>query len=98
MPFIERNKPVFIDKPIVGSFADCRKLEQLAAQGAVILGSSSVRYAEEVDAFLAEPIEERGELMTIYGTAGVDEFNYAIHIIEAIHQLAGAALEHKYRR
>lgn len=29
--------------------------------------------------------------MTIYGTAGVDEFNYAIHIIEAIHQLAGAA-------
>ena len=91
MPFIERNKPVFIDKPIVGSLADCRKLEQLAAQGAIILGSSSVRYAEEIEAFLAEPTQERGEIMTIYGTAGVDEFNYAIHIVEAIHQLAGAA-------
>lgn len=91
MPFIERQKPVFIDKPAVGSLADCRKLEQLAADGAIILGSSSVRYAEEIEKFLAEPIEERGEIMTIYGTAGVDEFNYAIHIVEAIHQLAGAA-------
>ena len=93
MPFIERQKPVFIDKPAVGSLADCRKLEQLAADGAIILGSSSVRYAEEIEKFLAEPIEERGEIMTIYGTAGVDEFNYAIHIVEAIHQLAGAAPE-----
>lgn len=97
MPFIERNKPVFIDKPIVGSLADCMKLEQLAAEGAVILGSSSVRYAEEIEGFLNEPPEKRGEIMTIYGTSGVDEFNYAIHIVEAIHQLAGATpLSTKY--
>ena len=36
-PFIDRKKPVFIDKPIVGSLADCKKLEELASKGAVIL-------------------------------------------------------------
>src|SRR3990172_9109153 len=51
MPFIEKGKPVFFDKPMVCSIADCRKLEQLAADGAVILGSSSVRYAEEITEF-----------------------------------------------
>ena len=88
MPFIEKGKPVFIDKPIVGSVADCKKLEELAEKGAVILGSSSVRYAEEIQNFLALPPEERGEILSIYGTAGVDEFNYPIHIVEAIHELA----------
>ncbi|MFA7373282.1 MAG: Gfo/Idh/MocA family oxidoreductase [bacterium] len=89
MPFIECNKPVFIDKPIVGSLADCRKLEALAKEGAVILGSSSVRYAQEVTGFLNRPEEERGKIMNIYGTAGVDEFNYGIHIVEAIGGLVG---------
>jgi predicted dehydrogenase len=88
MPFIEKGKPVFIDKPIVGSVADCKKLEELAEKGAVILGSSSVRYAEEIQNFLALPPEERGEILSINGTAGVDEFNYPIHIVEAIHELA----------
>ena len=90
MPFIEKGKPVFIDKPIVGSVADCKKLEELAEKGAVILGSSSVRYAEEIQNFIALPVEERGEILSVYGTAGVDEFNYAIHIVEAIHELAGS--------
>src|SRR5665647_3007628 len=27
MPFIERKKPVFIDKPVVGSMVDCNRLE-----------------------------------------------------------------------
>jgi len=91
MPFIERNKPVFIDKPIVGSPADCRRLEKLADDGAIILGSSSVRYAEEVVGFIAQPEQEKGVVMNIYGTAGIDEFNYAIHIVEAIDSIAGAA-------
>lgn len=84
MPFIERGKPVFMDKPIVGNLADCRKLEELVESGAVILGSSSVRYCEEVVNFNSQPEEERGKIMNVYGTAGVDEFNYAIHIVEAI--------------
>lgn len=84
MPFIERNKPVFIDKPIVGKIADVKKLEELAAKGAVILGSSSIRYAEEIVKFASMPEEERGKIVNVFGTCGVDEFNYGIHIVEGI--------------
>jgi len=97
MPFIVRRKPVFIDKPLVGSLSDCRKLEELASKGAVILGSSSVRYAEEVKNFVDIPEEERGKIVNIFGTSGVDEFNYTIHIVEAIGGIAGAgAVSNKF--
>ena len=84
LPFIKKNKPVFIDKPIVGSLADCRRIEQLAEEGAVILGSSSVRYCEEIQDFASKSEDEIGKILHIYGTAGVDEFNYAIHVVEAL--------------
>lgn len=89
MPFLARKKPVFIDKPIVGNLGDCRKVEQLVKDGAVILGSSSVRYAEEITAFLNIPEAERGKIVTVFGTSGLDEFNYAIHVVEAIGGLLG---------
>jgi len=89
MPFIERKKPVFIDKPIVGCLADCIKLQQLAANGAVILGSSSVRYCQEVVDFVTMDQSQRGKILNVFGTAGVDEFNYGIHVVEAIGGLVG---------
>lgn len=89
MPFIQRGKPVFIDKPIVGNLADLKKVEKLVAEGAVILGSSSARYAFEVQEFLAKPVEERGEIVNVFGTAGVDEFNYGVHIAECIGGILG---------
>ncbi len=88
-PFIAKGKPVFIDKPIVGSIADCRKLEDLARAGAVILGSSSLRYCNEVREFMAQPLETRGQIVSIIGTVGSDEFNYGIHVVEMIGGLAG---------
>ncbi len=89
MPFIEQGKPVFIDKPLVGNLADCRRVEHLVKDGAVILGASSARYAYEVQQFLALPEEERGEVVNVFGTAGVDEFNYGVHIAEAIGGILG---------
>lgn len=83
-PFIKAGKPVFIDKPIVGSFRDCREIERLAKDGAVILGSSCFRYADIIKNFFAIPVEKRGELLHINSTIGVDEFNYAIHAVELI--------------
>lgn len=93
MPFIERGKPVFIDKPLVGNLADCRRVEQLVRNGAVILGASSARYAYEVQQLLTMPAEERGEIVTVFGTAGVDEFNYGVHIAEAIGGILGPGAE-----
>lgn len=93
MPFIEKGKPVFIDKPVCGNLADCNKVLQLAKQGAVILGASSARYAYEIQEFLKLPEEERGEIVNVFGTCGVDEFNYGIHIAEAIAGIMGSGVE-----
>ena len=90
MAFIHKNKPVFIDKPIVGNIADCQKLIELEKKGAVILGSSSARYCNEVREFLNLPEKERGKVMHVDITVGVDEFNYAIHAVEAMCALADA--------
>ena len=83
MPFIKKDKPVFIDKPLVGSVKDVKKVRELVKNGAKIIGSSSVRYAKEIREFLEKPIEERGEIISLFGTSGVDEFNYSVHIVEA---------------
>ena len=88
MPFIEKGKPVFIDKPIVGSVKDIERLRKLVAEGAKIYGSSSVRYCNEIRDFLSKDVEERGEVVSIYGSCGVDEFNYAIHVIEGFSAIA----------
>lgn len=88
-PFIDAGKPVFIDKPIVGNVRDVHKLRALAQQGAVILGSSCMRYAPQITQFLALPEEERGAIVSLHSTCGVDEFNYAIHAVEAIGGLVG---------
>lgn len=97
MPFIERGKPVFFDKPIVGSVKDVKKIRELAANGAKILGSSSARYAEEIQEFLNTPVSERGEVVTVYCESGVDEFNYGVHAGEIISEIAGAkAVSAKY--
>lgn len=89
-PFLDKGKPVFIDKPIVGSVADCAKLRELVANGAKIMGSSSIRYCGEIANFLAKSEEERGKVLSVYGTSGTDEFNYSIHIVEGMSALAGA--------
>lgn len=93
MPFIKKGKWVFIDKPIVGSVADCLKLERLAAQGARILGSSSLRYCREVQTFMAKPEKERGQIVNAFGTVGTDEFNYAIHVVELFGGLLGTGAQ-----
>ena len=92
MPFIKKSKPVFIDKPLVGSVKDVKKVRELVKNGAKIIGSSSVRYAKEIREFLAKPIEERGEIISVFGTSGVDEFNYSVHIVEALSGIVGSKI------
>lgn len=87
-PFIKANKPVFLDKPVVGNLKDAKKLVALLDSGAKIIGSSSARHADEVQAFLKKPVSERGEVVSIFGTCGVDEYNYSIHIVEIFQEIA----------
>ena len=88
-PFLKAGKPVFIDKPIVGSLRDCLELEEWERKGAVILGSSSLRYCYEVRQFLSEPVKDRGEIRSVHGIVGTDEFNYGVHIVEMLQGLIG---------
>lgn len=81
-PFIEKNVPVFIDKPIVGNLRDARKIAEWAAAGKVILGTSAMRYTYEHDDFFAQSSAE--DIISVTATVGVDEFNYAIHAVEEI--------------
>lgn len=88
MPFIKRGKPVFIDKPFVGSVSDMNKVRKLIEKGAVILGSSASRYAREVSEFLEKPVSERGEVIAVNILSGVDEFNYAVNACEVLSEIA----------
>ena len=63
-PVIKLGKPVFIDKPIVGNLADCIKLENLVKEGAIILGSSSARYAQEF-VNIRKTIKENNEKLSL---------------------------------
>ena len=90
LPFIRQGKPVFIDKPLVGAVKDVARVRELVKNGAQLLGASSARYARELQELLATPVEERGEIIAVYGESGVDEFNYGVHVGEILSELAGA--------
>jgi len=92
MPFIKAGKPVFLDKPILGNLKDCLELEKLSADGAVILGTSAARYCEEIQVFANIPAEERGEIISMTGLCGVDDFGYGIHAIEAMSGVTGPGM------
>ncbi|MCL2478491.1 MAG: hypothetical protein FWF22_03255 [Treponema sp.] len=83
-PFRRLGKPVFIDKPIVGNIRDIKKLRRYAAEGQVFLGCSCMRYVSALTEFMAIPEKERGEIISLHSICGNDEFNYAIHAVEAI--------------
>ncbi len=92
-PVIKLGKPVFIDKPIVGNLADCVKLENLVKEGAVILGSSSVRYAEEFVNAKRTIEENKEDIISVFSAVGVDEFNYGVHIMEGICGFLGSGAD-----
>ena len=87
-PFIAKNVPVFIDKPIVGCLRDARIIEKWASEGKVILGTSAMRYTYEHDDFLANA--DPADIISLTATVGVDEFNYAIHAVEEILGFVGS--------
>lgn len=92
-PFIERGKGVLLDKPIVGNLRDVYTVREWVQSGARVSGGSSLRFAAEIRAFLAKPVEERGEPAFAFVGCGVDEFNYAIHAYSTLLALMGTGVE-----
>ncbi len=91
-PFVEAGKSMLLDKPIVGNARDARQVLAWASQGRRITGGSSLRFAREVEAWLARPLEERGAVQTALAGCGIDEFNYGIHAYALLSAAMGAGI------
>ncbi len=88
-PFVQANKSVLIDKPIVGNLKDANQILDWAKQKKRIAGGSSLRFAFEVREFLKQPVEERGELFHAFAGCGTDEYNYGIHAYALLSGMMG---------
>ncbi|MFH1070206.1 MAG: Gfo/Idh/MocA family oxidoreductase [Candidatus Glassbacteria bacterium] len=97
-PFIKAGKPVFIDKPVVGSEAEARRLLDLAVKyRTAIFGGSTYRYAPNLAPFKAEFQKRRDRVtLTVYGkinshsrTDMLDLIYYGIHGTELMQELMG---------
>ncbi len=78
-PFLRAGKGVFLDKPLVGSRRDAAVLLDWSGRGHRVMGGSCLRWTPEVSAYLARPVDERGQVHAAFVGCGVDEFNYGIH-------------------
>jgi hypothetical protein len=92
-PFVEADKAVLVDKPIVGNMRDANIFLDWMKQGKRVTGGSSLRFAKEVRDWLAKPVEERGEVHTAYSAIGVDDFNYGIHAYSILSCLMGPGIQ-----
>ena len=87
-PFVKAGVPVFIDKPLCDNAADLAVFVKWVADGAVIMSSSSTRFAEEYAPyqyprtplgawrFIAMPMAKKWE-------------TYGIHALEAVYSITG---------
>ncbi|MBX3010063.1 MAG: Gfo/Idh/MocA family oxidoreductase [Caldilineaceae bacterium] len=91
-PFVAAGKSVLIDKPLAGNLRDLQQLRQWVQAGARISGGSSLLFAVETQAWLAQPLEERGTPHTVFCGCGVDEFNYGIHAYAMLSGILGSGI------
>ena len=97
-PFIAAGKPVFIDKPCVGTEADARRLLELKLKyGTPVFGGSTFRYADNLQEF-KEKYQKRSDkvALTVYGKIYShsrdfmhDLIYYGIHGVEAMQEVVG---------
>ena len=91
---IKSGKPLYIDKPLAGTFADCKKIYHLAKQHKVpIFSSSSLRFSK---ATLAARAGKHGKVLhcETFSPAHIephhpDLFWYGIHGVESLFTVMG---------
>jgi GFO/IDH/MocA oxidoreductase family protein len=91
--FVEADKAVILDKPIVGNMSDAAIFLDWIKQGKRITGGSSLRFTSQTKDFLAKPEDERGKVHAAYACIGVDDYNYGIHGYAIISSLMGAGAQ-----
>jgi len=97
-PVIAAHKPVFIDKPLAGSFKDALAIMKLARQAKVpVFSSSSYRFYDSLVQLKKTDIGEiKGAIS--YGPCHLEEhhpdfFWYGVHAAEALYTVLGTGCE-----
>lgn len=80
MPFIRRNKGVYIDKPMFGNLKDVNEVLELYKAGARITGGSMIFYTEEL-ARLAEDKDFTNNIYMVFAGSPNDEYFYGVHAV-----------------
>ena len=96
LPFIEAGLPVFVDKPLAISIADCRRIIEAAEKSGSLLSSfSALRFAPGVEE-IAALLPDLGAIRTAHFAGPCDfasphggPFFYATHVIEMALRLVG---------
>lgn len=92
LPFVNAGKAVLLDKPIAGNLKDINIIQDWIKQGKCVTGGSSLRYTKEVNDFLNKPVEERGNIHSVFAPIGVDDFNYGIHAYAMVSAIMGSGI------
>lgn len=91
-PFVEAGLPVFVDKPLATNVADLRQFVEWQQRGRVILSSSGMRYAPELQ-LAPEQRASLGELSWVTSFTCKTWERYGIHALEAIYPLLGPGFD-----
>lgn len=91
-PFIAAGLPVFVDKPMATNLPDLKQFVQWQRAGKIILSSSGMRYATELQ-LNDEQRRALGELRWITSFTCKSWERYGIHALEAVYPLLGPGFE-----
>jgi hypothetical protein len=93
IPFLEANKPILIDKPIVGRIRDVNRILELQAKyRSPIFGGSSLRFVDEVEELNRMKVD-LGEIYLATASGPGDIFAYGIHTTEMAQGFLGSGVE-----
>jgi predicted dehydrogenase len=81
-PFLERDVPVFVDKPLTLDVAVLREFRPYLERG-LLMSCSGMRYARELDVPRAT-LDDYGALRLVRGAIVLSLDKYGIHLIDAV--------------
>ncbi len=81
-PFLEKNVPVFIDKPLSLSTEELKYFKPFLENG-TLMSCSGLRYAKELDT-VRDTITGYGEKLFVRGTVLFSWEKYGVHMLEGI--------------
>lgn len=91
-PFLEKNKPVLIDKPLIGTVRDARQLLRWEQVGHLITGGSSLRFSAQLRNLRDRLNSENKQIHSIYTCCSGHPFYQGSHLISLLQGLLGKGI------